>query len=254
MSFDTIYRDGVQRIWEEDAESQRGFLDAIASARNMKSIDFKAINAFFVPNDAYILKYFDDTITFSEYGFYEGDYCFWNNCLLMPIYDVADKVVSVAGFNPFRYLESKEKDDRSINYYIYAPSQVFKKGSFMFYLEGCYKRALDDQYIIITDGVFDTIALQLAGFNAGALMSSSVTQEIATLLRFIKHVLIASDNDEAGLKLVEKIRAVHPFVTVIRQKRTKDIDDLLKSEYRDKAISELKMAINSVSFSYSLNV
>lgn len=255
MSLDTIYRNGLKRVWEEDTDSQLQYTSIIAQTRNIKGVDFKKINSFFIPNDNYMKLYFDPEISNAEYGFYAQDsFCFWNNCLIIPIYNVADKVISVVGFNPFRYVKAKETLDWSLNYYSYASSRIFKKGAFMFYLEGCYQRALDEGYLFITDGVWDTISAQLAGFNAAALMGSTVTPEIAAMLRFVKWVILAIDNDEAGQKLASDIRKIHPRVTVLKQGKTKDLDDLLKSKYRSVAISELENAKNCHTSFYTMKL
>lgn len=255
MGLDTVYRHGIRRVWEEDTESQLQYTSIIEQVRNIKGVDFRQINSFFIPNDNYVKEYFESEITEPEYGFYNhSDVCFWNNCLVLPIYNVADKVVSVAGFNPIKYVKAKETLDWSLNYYIYASSRLFKKGSFMFYLEGCYQRALDDGYLFITDGIWDTISVQLAGFNAAALMGSTVTPEIAAMLRFINRLILAIDNDEAGQKLAYDIKRIHPRVTVLKQGKTKDIDDLLKSEYRDSAIAELQKAKDCHTSFYTMKV
>lgn len=256
MSLDRVYREGVSRIWQEDRSSQEEFLSIIAQVRGMQSFDFETIKAVFIPNDQYLLQYFDAEILDPQYGFYDYENrCFWNNCMIIPIYNVADKVVSVCGFNPFRYLQAKEEKDWSLNYYVYASSKSFRKGAFLFYLEGCYQRAFDDGYLFLTDGIFDTISLQLAGFNAAAMMGSSLTPEIMTMLKFIKRVLLVCDNDEAGYKVSEQLKKKHKNVTIVKQGKTKDIDELLKSDKRELCISELHRALKSMNCStFTLNV
>lgn len=256
MSLDSIYRDGVAKVWEKDAVSQKNYLDIVSKTRNMPSIDFKSLNAFFIPNDDYVPTYFGEEIRNREYGFYDdsAQFCYWNNCLVIPIHNVADKIVSVVGFNPFRYVEAKENQDWSINYYIYASASHFKKGSHLFYLEGCFSRAMDEGYLFLTDGIFDTVSMQLAGFNTAALMGSSLTQELSAILRFIDRLIIVIDNDEAGQKLANDIKRAHKNVTIVKQGVTKDVDDLLKSDKREIAIAELRKAQECRTSYYTLNV
>ena len=59
MSLDSIYRNGIQRVWTEDYDSQCKYTDLVRQTRNMQGIDFKKINAFFIPNDDYVKQYFD---------------------------------------------------------------------------------------------------------------------------------------------------------------------------------------------------
>lgn len=256
MSLDTIYRKGIERVWDEDSSSQANYINAVLTARNMKCMELNKLHAFFIPNDHYVERFFGSEILNPMYGFYDkiGTCCYWNNCLVFPIYNVADKIVSVVGFNPFRYVEAKEKKDWSLNYYIYADSQHFKKGAHLFYLEGAYSRALDEGYLFLTDGIFDTISLQTVNFISAALMGSSVTSEIAALLRFIKRLIVVIDNDEAGQKLANDLMRVHPQVTIVKQKLTKDIDDLLKGDRRDRAITELEKAKVSGASYFTLSV
>lgn len=246
MSFDSVYRAGVARVWADDRASQENFAKIVSEVRNSKGIDFEKVNAFFIPNDEYLVKYFPPDVRSSEYGFYnDNGECFWNNCMVMPIYDVADNVRSVAGFNPFRYVQAKETGDKSLNYYLYAPNRTFKKGSFLFYTEGTYRHALEERYLFVVDGVFDAYALANEGFNAAALMGSSLTPEIIALLRFVKRVFLVADNDEAGMKLAIALRRVHPGVVLVKQKFTKDIDELLKSDRHDETVLALKRATQS---------
>ena len=136
MSLNSIYRNGIQRVWTEDYDSQRKYTDLVRQTRNMQGIDFKKINAFFIPNDDYVKQYFDIEILSPEYGFYNREsQCFWNNCLVIPIYNVADRIISVVGFNPFKYLQAKETKDWSLNYYIYAVHAFSKKDHLCFTLK-----------------------------------------------------------------------------------------------------------------------
>lgn len=252
---DTIYRSGVHRIWEEDKLSQLNYVKSCLAARNTPPLDLESLMSFFIPNDEYVINYFGSDILLPEYGFYdERHMCFWDNCLVLPIFNVADKVTSVVGFNPFRYVEAREKQDWSINYYIYADSRHFRKSSYMFYTEGVYRSAMRDGFLFVTDGVFDTVSLQLAGFNSAAFLGSFVTAEISAMLRFINHVIAVIDNDEAGQKLAGALKRVHPNVTIVSQRCTKDIDELLRSNNRNQVISELKNAQQFSGSYYTLNV
>lgn len=255
MSLDNIYRKGINRVWDEDAESQKQYLSAVAECRGMKMLDFRRMNAMFIPNDEYLLRYFDSEIASQSYGFYDYDgKCVWNNCLIMPIYNVADKVASVAGFNPFRYTEAHEKQDWSETYYSYASSKVFKRGSYLFYEEGEYKRALEDGYVFLTDGVFDAISVHEAGFNAMAMMGSNVTPEIASMLLFVKRVLVLCDNDDAGYKLVNDLKRVHKRIVTVKQNVAKDIDEMLKGTQREVAIEGMKKAVAGIQSVYELGI
>lgn len=244
MDFDKVYRDCVDRVWSEDGENQTVFLNIVQQARNCSGIDFRQLKSIFIPNDKYLRAYSTSEIMNPAFGVYnESGLCFWNNCVVFPIYNVADKIVSLVGFNPLQYAEAKETGDKSINYYCYSPKNVFAKGRYLFYTEGAYTKSVKDGYALLTDGIFDTISLSKEGFNAMAFMGSSITPEIAMLLRFVSNVIIVSDNDSAGAKLVQYAKSVLSGVKEFRQGKTKDIDELLKSEFRTEVVQRLKAMI-----------
>lgn len=251
MTFDDLYRIGVNRVWNEEKIIQSEYLQIISSARSMSPLDYERLHAFFVPNNKYMLDKFGAEIADPKYGCYDlNGNCFWDNCLVFPIYNVADKVISLAGFNPFNYLEAKETGDKTINYYLYNNSEIFQKHNYLFYTEGTYEKAFNDGYVFIVDGIFDALSLENAGFNAFAKMDSSLSGQVVMLLRFIKRVIVLSDNDSAGYGLFEKMKKHLPKIELIKQSYGKDIDEALKGDAHDKIIKSLQQCINGESKSY----
>lgn len=252
MSFDKMYRDGIERVWDIDASSQNGYLRIIQDARNMSGMNFRKINACFIPNDRYFLNYFGEDAKDPAYGIYdESNVCFWNNCLVFPIYNVADQVVSLAGFNPLQYVQVKETGDRELNYYVYSPKSVFSKRRYLFYTEGTYFSAMADGYLFLTDGIFDTLMLAQNGFWSAALMGSSLTPEIIMQLRFIKRVILLADNDLAGVKLYRFAKKYLKNVVLAKQGITKDVDELLKGNKKEAALRWLKTIAYSEKSKYA---
>lgn len=244
MNLDSLYRAGVKRAWTQDYEAQKQYTDIITQARGMKLNPFRKVNGIFIPNDEYMIKYFGEDIKSSEYGCYSFDgLCNWNNCLILPIVNVADKVAGFVSFNPFKYLEAKETHDWSIYYYAYSGKDVFSKSNYLYMQDGVYEKALQDGCLLLVDGVFDEISLHLAGFNAAALLGSSVSPQIIMLLRFVKRIILLVDNDEAGILLLQKLQKQHPNVQVFTQSIGKDADDALKSNRREEYIKELSKFI-----------
>lgn len=240
MGFDSVYRRGIQRVWMEDGGSQLGYLGIIQEARQMDGMDFRELKACFIPNDGYFAAYFGEESRDAAYGCYDsGGRCFWNNCLVFPVFNAAGAVVSLAGFNPLRYAEAKEKQDKSINYYIYSPKHLFTKGRYLFYIENMYLKALEDGYLFLTDGIFDTLALSVHGYNAAALMGSYLSQEVLMQLRFIDRVVLAADNDAAGMKLYDNLRIHLNNAELAKQGAAKDMDELLKGSRKASALAWL---------------
>lgn len=90
-------------------------------------------------------------------------------------------------------------------------------------------KAIEDEYLIVVDGLFDAISLSYFGYNVASFMGSTVTPERIMQLRFIKNVLVASDNDKAGMTLYGDLKKVLNNVEFLPHAKTKDIDELLKS-------------------------
>ena len=55
-------------------------------------------------------------------------------------------------------------------------------------------------------------------------------------------------------KLAQDLKKVHPRITMLRQGKTKDIDDLLKSEYRESVIRQLSKARDCNASFFTLEV
>ena len=156
---------------------------------------------------------------------------------------ITDEVVGMIGFDPFKYLEAHEKKDWSITYYSYSLSKIFDKSHYFYSAPGIFEKAIDDGYIVITDGIFDCLSLTALGYNVAALLGSLVSDAIAAQLRFVKKVIVAMDNDEAGLKLYRSLIKVHPGTCWIKQGQVKDADDILKTDLRERYLKVLDEAI-----------
>lgn len=235
-----LIKTGLKSIEENDTEIQNKYLGIIANLRNISIDTLKGANAFFVPNDDYMIAHCGDEILQPECDCYFDGMCRWSNWLVLPIEDVNGLIVGLAGFNPFLYLKAKETGDWSIVYYQYSSASVFKKGRFIYTPPGVYEKALDDSCIMVVDGLFDALSLCEAGFNACALMDSAVTDERVVLLRFVKRVILLADNDDAGVKLYKQLRKRIPRLELFKQGKTKDIDELLKTEWREKTVKQLR--------------
>ena len=245
MTLDSLYWQGIYRVWEEDKTSQTVFLEAVAKLRGMDVSVFKDTNAFFVPNDRYMEEFFGRQIKEEEFGCYSGDVCNWNNCLIVPVCNVAGKVAGFASFNPFKYAEAHETGDWTIHYYAYSPSSVFRKNRFLYMPERYYSNVLDSGYVVLVDGVFDAISLWAAGFHSAALMGSSISREILALLRFVGRVIFIMDNDEAGYKVFGELRKHLNNVELFKQGYAKDADELLKGVCKEKFIKQLRHMVTA---------
>ena len=95
----------------------------------------------------------------------------------------------------------------------------------------------------MVDGVFDSISFCYYGLNAASLLGSYLNINLAFYLKFIGKIFVAIDNDEAGLKMLHAVQRFIPHAKVIRQGYKKDADDILKTELRNKYISQILAGI-----------
>lgn len=241
-NFHDVISAGIKRIYEEDLTQQEYNLDFICSnARGMPSGVLKQSGAFFVPNDKYMLEFFGSGVMLPELDCYSGAECIWNNYLVVPVRDVSDTIVGLAGFNPFMYLEAKETQNWSITYYRYTNKSIFHKGRYLFGIPGAFLKAKHDGYCVLLDGFFDTLNSAQNGFNALGVLGSDVTPEIAAQLRFIKKTIVLVDNDEAGLRLFNQLHKYNPKITYcFKQGRVKDADDSFKSDFANEYATQLR--------------
>lgn len=250
MKFSIEIKRGIERIREIDQAVQDEFINIICNdVRNINPDVIKRMNAFYVPNDDYMINMFGPLIKGFDFDCYNLDgTCKWLNYLLFPITDLANTIVGFAGFNPHNYLLSKEQNDKSLNYYGYSSKHVFQKGNYLFGIEGTYKKALADGYLIITDGLFDCLSLESYGYNSMALLGSFVSDQVLSQLIFIKKIIVAHDNDEAGIKLANFLKSRLDNVMCVKQKYTKDVDGILKTSYRDQYLAMLNGIIHNNQF------
>lgn len=235
-----IFDDGYSKINAQFGREQSGFLSVIAEARNMPVQWIKDARGIFIPNNEFMLEMFGVDIL--AYDCYRDGLCVWDNALIFPICGADELVAGFAGFFPFDYLD-KENDT---NYYAYSSQTVFQKGRFLYFPQGNLIHAVQDEYLLLVDGIFDAISLCGYGYHAAALMGSNPTQEILMQLRFVKHVILVADNDSAGYRLFDKLQKHLYNVELFKFSGTKDADEALKSSHVNTFLKELNTLIKKL--------
>ena len=240
--FSQMIKDGMKRIREEDAFSQDNFIEVICEkVRHMNTKVIYDFDGFFVPNDDYMKHFFGPLILERSLDCYnEFGQCFWLGYLVFPIYNQINEVVGLVGFNPVNKARAIEENDWSLQYYRHSGKSLFDKGKHIFMRKGTFEKALEDGYIVLSDGVFDTVSLTEAGINSGALLGSYISEELIAMLTFVDRVYLAVDNDEAGEKLLNQLKKRLPQAMAIRQGKFKDADDVLQSKYSEKYLLKIK--------------
>lgn len=86
-------------------------------------------------------------------------------------------------------------------------SGVFVKGNILYGFSQAYKSIIENDFVFVVEGYFDVMSLHQAGIkNVVGLMGTSLTDvQLAILLKTTKNIFLFLDNDNAGLKAMEKI-------------------------------------------------
>lgn len=90
--------------------------------------------------------------------------------------------------------------------------------------------------VYVTESSFDAIRLDQCGFSAVATLGSNVSKtQIKTLQKYFNHVIVVSDNDEAGASMAKKlIEGLGSRVSVINlDKKYKDIGDMSDEDIKN---------------------
>jgi len=172
-------------------------------------------------------------------GFYDT----FRNRLMFPVIDVRGNVIGFSG----RILGDGEPK------YMNSPETlVFNKSRNLFALNLAKKSK--SGYIILSEGNIDVVSLHQAGFDSAvASLGTSLTPEQARLLsRYTNEVIIAYDNDGAGLKAAQRaigiLEQLDVKVRVLRMSGAKDPDEFIKLKGPDAFRNLLEASENQVDY------
>jgi len=231
---------GLDKIYNEDLATQKHYIDLIC--KDLRGRDLPIIydlKAFYVPNNDYMIEYFGHNISNPRYDCYNyNGYCSWTHHLVIPVRDVMGKVVGFTGYNPYvslahsKELKTKEEEEISKLSRYKESSKILMDKSKFFIAPLGIRKAIEDKYIVVIDGVFDSISVANEGFNSLCILGSTVSEEVRFCLSFIETIYVAYDNDYAGIKLFNRLKTMFPNVLAIRQSKCKDIDGFIK-QYPD---------------------
>ena len=165
-----------------------------------------------------------DLIRKGDHGFYST----FRDRLMFPIIDVRGNVIGFSG---------RTLGDAGAKYLNSKDTLVFNKGRNLFALNLAKKSKAG--YIILSEGNIDIVALHQAGFDSAvASLGTSLTPEQARLIsRYTNEVIIAYDNDGAGIKASQRaigiLERLDLKVRVLRMTGAKDPDEYIKTRGAD---------------------
>lgn len=221
-----FYTELVNKIYEEATEE---YLTEIIKIFKecYREFDLETLmkyKPFIILNDEYLIKLTGGEILNEEYDLYQGDRFKFINKLIIPLWGFDDKVHGFVGYD-----NGNDTPENKVNIkYKYQKKHVFKKEREIFITTEEYEKAFKDQYICIVDGIFDKIALTSLGIPSCSLHGTSLTKYHIEYLKFIKNWVVFGDNDDAGLELYLKCKAVNKNTVRITFNGAKDIDEKIK--------------------------
>ena len=172
-----------------------------------------------------------------------GYYDTFRNRLMFPVIDVRGNVIGFSG----RILGDGEPK------YMNSPETlVFNKSRNLFALNLAKKSK--SGYIILSEGNIDVVSLHQAGFDSAvASLGTSLTPEQARLLsRYTNQVIIAYDNDGAGIKAAQRaigiLEKLDLKVKVLRMSGAKDPDEFIKLKGADAFRNLLEASENQIDY------
>ena len=172
-------------------------------------------------------------------GFYDT----FRNRLMFPVIDVRGNVIGFSG----RVLGDGEPK------YMNSPETlVFNKSRNLFALNLAKKSK--SGYIILSEGNIDVVSLHQAGFDSAvASLGTSLTPEQARMLsRYTNEVIIAYDNDNAGMKASQRaigiLEKLDLKVKVLQMSGAKDPDEFIKLKGADAFRNLIDGAENQVDY------
>ena len=167
----------------------------------------------------------------------------FRNRLMFPIIDVRGNVIGFGG---------RVMDDSTPKYLNSPETLIFNKRRNLFGMNIVKKSKQD--YIILTEGYMDAIALHQYGFDcAVASLGTSLTQEHADMLsKYTNEVVLTYDGDEAGQnatrRAIPMLERTGLRVKILRMQGAKDPDEFLKKYGADRFKLLLKGSENQAEY------
>lgn len=167
----------------------------------------------------------------------------FRNRVMFPVFDVRGNVVAFSG----RIL-----GDGQPKYMNSPDTEIYTKGNCVFGLN--LAKNEPDGTLILCEGNLDVVSLSQAGFTgAVAPLGTAFTKEQArVLMKYAKRVVVAFDNDSAGLKATDKaIRFLEEQgipVRVLQMNGAKDPDEFIKTYGKERFAMLLKSSKTPMEF------
>ncbi len=167
----------------------------------------------------------------------------FRNRVMFPVFDLRGNVVAFSG----RLL-----GDQGPKYLNSAETEIYTKGQHVFGLN--LAKNEPEGLLILCEGNLDVVSLSQAGFTgAVAPLGTAFTKEQARILaKYAKNIVVAFDNDSAGLKATDKalkfIEEQGIPVRVLQMSGAKDPDEFIKRFGKERFAHLLKSSKTPIEF------
>jgi len=250
-----VYKDAVQ--YYKDALKRNPEIKKYLMDRWIQSESFEKFHFGYADNGSALYSYlkekgYDDEIISESALFLDirskKDKCI--NRIIFPIQNLRGDFVAIAG----RTITKQEPK------YLNSPAtKVYDKSSILYGLYEARHTITKEDFVIITEGYMDTIALQQAGFhNTVAVSGTAFTEKhIQIIKRLTKKIYLCFDGDKAGEKAtklsLEAMKNQWIEVKIIHLPGWKDPDDIISSgkdfhDYISSALSPIGYMISRSDF------
>lgn len=248
--------DLFSKVMDDDISSQRYYLNVVETQRKI-SVDYLLEQgALFIPNNDYITHYLGARALQHNLGLYYQEQCSWALFVVLPIRDLTGTVVGLVGWDAYnKYKEIAEGEVGLASYKVSAKA-IFNRDRYFLTDVSCVERQFQYRTIFVTDGVFDSVALNYRGIPAVALLGSTFSKEVLYFLSWFEHIYVCADNDKAGMSLVKRLSRSLSGVHALLQGKTKDIEELLRGDGLDGPVTQqLKsLLVNPIDRDVSLQI
>ena len=165
--------------------------------------------------------------------------------IMFPICDVNNNVLGFSG-------RVMDKDAKTAKYINTEDTVLYTKGEHLFGLNLAKNSKMGKA--IVVEGQMDCIALHSHGIDfAVASLGTALTEKQAALLKkYFPEVILAYDNDEAGLKATKRgmeiLKSIGVAVKIFRLTGAKDPDEYLQSHTKEEFMNQLNSAYSMFEF------
>jgi DNA primase len=154
--------------------------------------------------------------------------------LVYPVFDVKNQIMGLCGWDKF--IEPKYLDSRNQGYKA--------KRTTLYGMEKLPEYYNSKEPVFVVEGIVCCLYLRLQGYQALALLGSSMTPYVRIVLkRFGFNLIVIPDSDKAGQGLVNLTKRYLPEARVWQNLLAKDTDDARKVD-EERVLADISNATN----------